>query len=127
MKNMSQMMERCMRFMKNHGGPDAMEEKFGNPMEMCNAMMGEAPKDDELAAYATPELRSLFEDWLLQLEEEIITFAKDRDAVTPDEVANAFKISGESAGFVLEKLAREKRIDIDGSLTRKEDFDGNDE
>ena len=69
---------------------------------------------DDIAKYATPELRTLFEDWLIQLEDEIISFAKDRDKITPDDVAAEFKISKESAIFVLSKLAQKNRINIDG-------------
>ena len=122
----SKMMERCMRFMKEHGGADASGEKFGNQWEMCRPMMKDAMKTDDLATYATPELRALFEDWLIQLEEEIIAFAKNREKIKPEDVADAFKISRDSAIFVLSKLAQKQKINIDGISAQKEDSDGND-
>ena len=126
MKHMSKMMEGCMRVMKEHGRSDAMGEKFGGPGRMCGPMAGAAFNTDDLAKYATPELRTLFEDWLIQMEEEILDFAKSRKSVNPDEVAEAFKISRESAIFLLSKLAQKEKIDIDGITSRKEDHDGND-
>jgi hypothetical protein len=94
--------------MKEKGCTGPMEEKFSGPREMFRFMMGDVSKNDELAKYATPELRSLFEDWLLQLEEEIITFTKTRDAVKPEELAEAFKISRESAIFLMSKLCQKE-------------------
>ena len=126
MKQRSDMMGMCMRFMKEHKGTGAMGEKFSGPQQMFRAMMGDTQKADDLAAYGTPELRALFEDWLLQLEEEIIVFAKERDTVKPEEVADTFKISRDSAIFVLDKLARKNKINIDNSSAPKEDSDGND-
>jgi hypothetical protein len=94
--------------MREKGCAGGMGEKFSGPKEMFRFMMGDASKNDELAKYATPELRSLFEDWLLQLEEEIVAFTETRDAVKPEEVAEAFKISKESAIFLMNKLCQKE-------------------
>jgi hypothetical protein len=115
-----------MRFMKERKGTGTMGEKFGGPQQMFRAMMGDTQKDDDLAAYGTSELRALFEDWLLQLEEEIIVFAKKRDTVKPEDVADTFKISRDSAIFVLDKLVRKGKINVNDSSAPKEDLDGND-
>ncbi len=70
---------------------------------------------EDIAKYATPELRSLFEDWLIQLEDEIVAFAKDINSISPEDVSSEFKISKESAIFVLGKLAQKGKINIDGN------------
>jgi hypothetical protein len=88
-----------------------MGEGF-NPMEMCKGMIGSITKSAEMATYATPELRALFEEWLGQIEAEIFEFLKDREAVAPENVAEHFKLSKESAVFLLSKLAREGKIKI---------------
>jgi hypothetical protein len=88
-----------------------MGEGF-NPMEMCRGMVGSITKSAELATYATPELRVLFEEWLGQIEAEILEFLKGREAVTPEIVAEQFKLSKDSAVFLLSKMAREGKINI---------------
>ncbi|MBI2015028.1 MAG: hypothetical protein HYS77_05765 [Candidatus Rokubacteria bacterium] len=57
---MRQMMEKMM------GGMEGF-----NPMAMCQAMMTSVSKSAEMAAYATPEVRTLFEEWARSVEEEI--------------------------------------------------------
>ena len=46
----------------------------------------------ELATYSTPELRGLFNDWLGEIEREIMEFLADRSRVVPDEVAEHFRL-----------------------------------
>ena len=69
----------------------------------------------ELATYSTPELRTLFNDWLSEIEEEVVSFLKDRHRVDPDEVAEHLRIGRESAIFILSKLAREGKINMQAS------------
>lgn len=88
-----------------------MGEGF-NPMEMCRGMVGSITKSAEMATYATPELRMLFEEWMAQLEAEVLEFLKGREAVVPEDVAGHFKLSKESAIFLLSRLAREGKIKI---------------
>ncbi len=126
MKHRSQMMERCMRFMKEHGFSEAVGEKFGGPEEMCRSMMGHDLKTEELEKSAPPELRALFDDWLLQLEEEIIAFAKGRDGVTAEQVVDEFKISKKSATFLLGRLAKKGKINFDGISIQENPSSNND-
>ncbi len=69
----------------------------------------------ELATYSTPELRGLFNDWLGEIEQEILEFFEDRDTVDPDEVSRRFKLGRESVIFIMSKLAREGKINIQAS------------
>lgn len=69
----------------------------------------------ELATYSTPELRGLFNDWLGEIEHEVVEFLKDRNRVDPDNVALRFKLSRESVIFILSKLAREGKISMQAS------------
>jgi ABC-type sulfate transport system substrate-binding protein len=112
--------------MKEGCGKEAMGKMFGGPDEMFKTMTSGAQKTDELAKYATSELRALFEDWLIQLEEEIIALAEKREMTKPEEVAEAFKISKESAIFILDKLVQKGKIKISGISIQKEDDNGND-
>ena len=88
-----------------------MGEGF-NPMEMCRGMVGSVTKSAEMASYATPELRALFEEWLGQIEAEILVYLEGRETVGPEEVAEKFKLSKESGIFLISRLAREGKIGI---------------
>lgn len=107
----TEMMERMMK-----GGPfpmqmmKAMMEEGFSPMEMCRQMTQAVERASEMAAYATPELRDLFEDWLRQVEEEILAFVSEQGRVDALEIAERLKISEQSAVFLLSKLAREGKI-----------------
>lgn len=67
----------------------------------------------ELASYATPELRSLFNDWLGEIELRVINFVSRRNRVDPQELAAHFKLTAESIIFVLGKLAHEGKITME--------------
>ncbi|MGQ9655990.1 MAG: hypothetical protein ACUVXD_18195 [Thermodesulfobacteriota bacterium] len=88
----------------------AMREQGFSPMEMCRQMTQAVERASEMAAYATPELRDLFEDWLRQVEEEILAFVSEQGKVNALEIAERLKISEQSAVFLLSKLAREGKI-----------------
>lgn len=86
-----------------------------NPIEMSKEVMSAISHSYELATYSTPELRALFNDWLSEIENEVIEFLKDRQRVDPDEVAEHLRIERESAIFILSKLAREGKINMQAS------------
>mgnify|MGYP000844584795 CR=1 FL=1 len=47
----------------------------------------------------------------------VISFSTNKKSVSPEEVASEFKISKESAIFVLGKLAQKGKINIDGNTS----------
>ena len=124
MRNRSHMMERRMRFMKQQTGNGIMGKMPGPAKEMFERMMNDTTTEDELSEYATPELRVLFEDWLIQLEEEITEFVQEREKTKPEDVAEAFKISKESAKFVLARLDQKENITIEVLSNHEEDSNG---
>lgn len=83
-----------------------------NPLEMSKELISAFSHSYELATYSTPELRTLFNDWLSEIEQEVVSFLKDRHRVDPDEVAGHLRIGRESAIFILSKLAREGKINM---------------
>ena len=83
-----------------------------NPLEMSKELISAISHSYELATYSTPELRTLFNDWLSEIEQEVVSFLKDRHRVDPDEVAEHLRIGRESAIFILSKLAREGKINM---------------
>ncbi len=98
---MQEMMQKMMGGMKEF-----------NPMAMCQAMMTSVSKSAELAAYATPEVRTLFEEWAGSVEAEILAVLKARGRLDLAGLASALKISPESAVYFLGKLVRERKVTI---------------
>jgi hypothetical protein len=98
---MQEMMQKMMAGMKEF-----------NPMAMCQAMMTSVSKSAEMAAYATPEVRVLFEEWARSVEEEILSLLRARGQMDLDQLASQLKISPESALYFLGKLVREDKAAI---------------
>ncbi len=101
------------------GMPPMMQKMMGdmkefNPMAMCQAMMTSVSKSAEMAAYATPEVRTLFEEWARSVGAEVLTVLKSKGRVNLAELATALKISPEGALFFLGRLVRENRATISG-------------
>ena len=102
---------------KMMSGKKEGDEKDGgpmgfNPMEMCQKMMMNMGKSSELASYATPEVRALFEEWSEQIENEIFNFIKETGTSGPDKLAEHFKLSKDSINFFLTKLAQKGKIKL---------------
>ncbi len=104
----------------------------GSPvMEMCRQMTqavqqaGQAVRQtNENAAYATPELRDLFDDWLEQVENEVLVFLSTKDHASVKELSRELGITEQSAIFLLSKLTRLGKLDLRGGLRKKENQTG---
>ncbi len=87
----------------------------GPPMEMCMSMCKEMTqtieRTSEMAAYATPELRGLFETWLEEVEQEAIKFIEAQDSVSISELAEKLGVSKDSAIFIIARLAKLGKVD----------------
>lgn len=85
-----------------------------SPAAMCQAMMTSVGKAAEMAAYATPEVRTLFEEWARSVEEEVLATLKAKGPLDLATLAGALKIGPESALHFLGKLVREGKATIAG-------------
>jgi uncharacterized membrane protein len=66
----------------------------------------------QLAAITDPELLVLFEDWLEELESEVLELLKTHGPLDERELAEKLGLSRRGATFLLSKLEREgKRSD----------------
>lgn len=87
----------------------------GPPMDMCMKMCKEMTRaierTNEMAAYATPELRGLFESWLEEVEKEAIEFIDGQSSVSIYELAEKLGVSTESAIFIMTRLAKLGKVD----------------
>ena len=86
-----------------------------NPIEMSKEVLSSISHSYELATYSTPELRGLFNDWLGEIENEVLEFLKKKDKVDSNEVSRHLRLKQESVIFILSKLAREGKIRMEAS------------
>ena len=108
-KSLPNIMEKMMSHMKE----GMMGE--GGPMNMCKQMMENMAKSQGQAEYATPELREAFEGWLKNMESEVLEFIKKKTrAVDHLDIAAHFKISLESAVYLVNRLASHGKLKYSG-------------
>ena len=104
------------------GGKGAMsccgEEKGEELWDVCRRMMQAVGRANDLASYATPELRQIFEEWLGQIEGEILQAVKEGGQSNVSSLAQRFKLSAESVQFILLRLARQGKIDLSAGAAR---------
>jgi hypothetical protein len=94
-----------------------MKDENFNPMEMCRRMGESVAATAEIAGFATPEVRALFEDWASEVEKEILNVIKEAGQVNPLSIAEKFKISEDSALYFISKLVRDKKIKVNAEFT----------
>jgi len=66
----------------------------------------------ELTTYSTRELIQLFNDWLSEIENEALTLLIDKQIADPEMIAQQLRVKKDSALFILNKLAREGRVNV---------------
>ena len=105
--------------MGSKGATDCCSEDKGEvPWDMCRRMMEAVGQASDLATYATPELRQIFEEWLGQIEGEILQAVKEGGQSDVGSLAQRFKLSAESVQFILFRLARQGKIDLSAGTAR---------
>ena len=87
------------------------EEKGKMPWDMCCEMMTGMKETADTAKFATSELRGLFDEWLQQIEKELLDFIKEKGSINVSEIAEKFSLSEESIKYLLSKLAGKNLID----------------
>ncbi len=77
---------------------------------MCQKLVDRVAQSKQLMSVADPDLLVLFEDWLDELEEEVISLAQGQGALTAQDLADRLGLSRRGATFLLSKLAREGNL-----------------
>ncbi len=80
-----------------------------DPTKMCQSLVEKVAQSKQLMAVAHPEVLQLFENWLEELEDEVIRHAAGHDP-DPAGLAEATGLSRSGAAFILAKLRREDRL-----------------
>ncbi|MGB5159242.1 MAG: hypothetical protein WBN77_17605 [Desulfobacterales bacterium] len=80
-----------------------------DPTQMCQSLVDKVARSKQLAAITDPELLVLFEDWLEELEAEVLALLKTGGLLDENTLAKKLGLSRRGATFLLSKLEREKK------------------
>ena len=80
-----------------------------DPTKMCQTLVDKVTQSKQLMAVAHPEVLTLFENWLEELEDEVIKHAAGQKP-EPVSLAEATGLSRSGAEFLIAKLTREGRL-----------------
>ena len=77
---------------------------------MCQKLVNRVAQSRQLMAVADPDLLALFEDWLDELENEVVSLARQHGPLSAKDLANKLGLSARGANFLMSKLSREGKI-----------------
>jgi hypothetical protein len=77
---------------------------------MCQRLVDKVAQSKQLMAITDPDLLVLFEDWLEELEEEVIALGKAYGPLDPGTLAKKTGLSMRGSTFLLSKLNRENKL-----------------
>lgn len=80
-----------------------------DPTKMCQSLVDKVARSKQLMAIAHPEILTLFENWLEELEDEVLRLVLSGTR-EPAHLAETVGLSRSGADFVLAKLRHEHRI-----------------
>lgn len=80
-----------------------------DPTKMCQGLVDKVAQSKQLMDVAHPEILKLFENWLEELEDEVVRHAAEHDS-DPAGLAEATGLSRSGATFIIAKLKREGRL-----------------
>ena len=91
-----------------------------DPTQMCQSLVDKVAQSRQLSTITDPELLVLFEDWLEELEAEVLALLKVHGPLDDAAIADKLGLSRRGATFLLSKLEREGKRSIEGLIyTRK--------
>jgi hypothetical protein len=81
-----------------------------DPTQMCQNLVEKVAQSKQLSAVVDPEVLILFENWLEELESEVISFVKKSGSSDPLDLAEELGLSRSGATFIITKLKRENKL-----------------
>jgi len=81
-----------------------------DPTQMCQSLVDKVSQSKQLAAITDPDLLVLFEDWLEELEQEVLSILRSQGPLDEAALASKLGLSMRGATFLLSKLKREKKF-----------------
>jgi hypothetical protein len=77
---------------------------------MCQSLVDKVFQSKQLRAVAEPDILALFEDWLEELEEEVIRQVRRTGSEDLKALAAGLGLSTSGVNFLIAKLKSEERI-----------------
>lgn len=77
---------------------------------MCGSLVDKVARSKQLKAVTHPEILLLFESWLDELEEEVISYCKQHEEASALDLVDDLGLSRSGALFLLTKLRGENKI-----------------
>ena len=81
-----------------------------DPTRMCQSLMDKVAQSRQLMAISDPDILILFEDWLEELEDEVMTMAEKQEHISVETLASRLGLSFRGADFLISKLRREGKL-----------------
>ena len=81
-----------------------------DPTQMCQSLVDKVAQSKQLTAITNPEILVLFEDWLEELEHEVVALAASRPNLMAEDLVAELGLSARGATFLVSKLKREGRL-----------------
>jgi anthranilate phosphoribosyltransferase len=81
-----------------------------DPTQMCQNLVDKVAQSKQLMGITDPELLVLFEDWLEELDDEVVTLVKKHGRLDAGELAGKLGLSRRGLTFLLSKLKRENKL-----------------
>jgi hypothetical protein len=81
-----------------------------DPTHMCQSLVHKVARSKQLQAVTDPDILVLFESWLEELEEEVLTYVRKDPEADAFDIAAGLGLSKSGSAFLLAKLQREKKI-----------------
>ena len=86
-----------------------------DPTQMCQSLVEKVAQSKQLMSITDPDLLVLFEDWLEELEAEVVSLSKTRGVLKTDDLASELGLSKRGAAFLMSKLQRDNKLPKDRS------------
>ncbi len=81
-----------------------------DPKNLCRQIVTTIDEHAELESLANPEIRTLFVDWMEELEKEILEYRKVKCKPGTEDLIKRFRISHQGAEFLLKKMKQEGKL-----------------
>ncbi len=81
-----------------------------DPKDMCQSLVNKVARSEQLQAVADPDVLVLFEDWLEELEQEVIAVAARGVTLDPRVIGEKLSVSYAGASFLITKLKTEGKL-----------------
>ena len=81
-----------------------------DPTQMCQSLVDKVAQSKQLTAITNPEILILFEDWLEELEQEVVNLTVTHADLRAEDLVSELGLSARGAAFLVSKLKREGKL-----------------